>query len=475
MNDPHPNLDRQIDRLQNGAMDRQEFAAFEACLLADPALRRQFRSRMRMEANLYSESQAAPAEILPPVMLTPLRPPVSRGWTAAAAGIAALLALAAFLVFRQPDGASLPHVAQIVSEDGAAWSGGGMIGLGAELVPGTMRLEQGLASLHFKSGVVADLEAPVTIELLDPMRCRLTRGKAVFDVPESAVGFVVETPNGHAVDHGTRFAVSLEGETDQVEFGVLSGRISVHHEKTRSSADIRSGDMVRMTPAGIGPTGRISNAATFPAPASDKLRFRSNGNETSIILCDMRDPYLDPTMLMVKWDLNEAGTEDLRSADGPKDRRSLIAFELAGLGGREVANAALRLNLVPSGMGYARLLADSTEIEVYGIRDDAAFETWPATGLKWADAPGSTADSRDIDHTEVTPLGSFRIERSRLSGPVVFESPELSRFVDEDQSGTVAFLLVSNTMPLGHWSLVHAFASSLHPEAAGPMLEVEVK
>ncbi|MCH7228415.1 FecR domain-containing protein [Haloferula sp. A504] len=475
MNDPHDDLDKLIDRISDGTIDREQFSELEARLLEDPALRRRFRSRMRLEANLHSECQATPAEILSPAMMASHRPSLFRWAVPVAAGIAAMLALAAFLIFRPAAGDDPDYVATIVSEEGAAWSADGMIGEGARLVPGTMRLEKGLASLRFESGAVADLEAPVTIELLDPMRCRLSRGKAVFEMPESAQGFVVETPNGHAVDHGTRFAVSLEEGSDQVEFGVLSGRISVHHDGTQSSADVLRGDRVVLTQSGIGDAAAADPSPSERTTNSGLLRFRTDGRETSIVHGDMREDFLESELLMVKRDIPVSNEQGLDPILWSKDRRALVAFDLDGLDPRELEQAALRLNLVPSGRGYAYLLPESTTIEVYGIRDVPDLEHWDSTGLKWVDAPGSVGEGAELDKSEVSLLGSFEIERSRLEGPVVFESAELTRFVSQDRTGVVGFLLASSSMPKDSWSLVHAFASSQHPEAAGPMLEVRTR
>jgi hypothetical protein len=475
MSDPQFDLDRLVDRISDGTIQREELSELEARLLADPGLRRRFRSRMRLEANLHSQCQAASAEILSPEMLAPPRPRRIRRRVAALAGMAAALVLAAFLLMRPGDSEDRRTVATIVSEDGAAWSANGMVGEGASLVPGTLRLEKGLASLRFESGAVVDLEAPVTIELLDPMRCRLTRGRAVFEMPESAVGFVVETPNGHAVDHGTRFAVALEEGSEKVEFGVLSGRISVHHDRTRASADVRTGDQVLLTSSGINDARNGGPAPSARSQESRVLRFRANGSETSVVRGDMREDFLDPDSLFVKRDLPVPNEEQVDRVLWAKDRRALIAFDLAGLDEREADHARLQLNMVPSDRGYASLLPELTRIEVYGIRDVPDLESWDAGELKWADAPGSVSDGTEVDLSEVSLLGSFEIERGFLQGPVAFESPELTSFVNEDRTGVVGFVLVPVSLPQEPWSLVHAFASSHHAEAAGPSLEIHAR
>ena len=94
MNDSNDNLDKLIEQISDGTIVRKDFKELETRLLADPDLRRRFRSRMRFEANLHSECQANLAEILPPIMQAMPRPRLSR-WTLVAS-LAAVLAIAFF-------------------------------------------------------------------------------------------------------------------------------------------------------------------------------------------------------------------------------------------------------------------------------------------------------------------------------------------------------------------------------------------
>lgn len=121
------------------------------------------------------------------------------------------------------------------------------------------------------------------------------------------------------------------------------------------------------------------------------------------------------------------------------------------------------------------MLPKVSTFEVYGIRNNDALESWPTGKLSWDRAPGSKGMSQDIDESEVQLLGSFDIPRGMLSGTILFESPELLRFIHEDTTGEVGFLLVRATPPMDSWSLVHAFAASTHPAASGPSLELEVQ
>ena len=47
--------------------------------------------------------------------------------------------------------------------------------------------------------------------------------------------FVLETPDGYAVDFGTRFAVSINGNRKTSEFELIEGEIEVHHAASSKS------------------------------------------------------------------------------------------------------------------------------------------------------------------------------------------------------------------------------------------------
>lgn len=480
----HTDLNRFVDRLREGDATAREITEWERRLADDAELRRCYRARMRMEANLQTTFQADRPDLTPPLMGE--LPARTLGWwgLATAAGIAAALALGLFLGSGDTGLSDGPVVAHLESESEASWSGGMPILAGVPLRAGTFELKTGLAELRFESGVLLALEAPARLDLIDPMRCRLHQGTAVLDVPDSGKGFIVETPGGHAVDHGTRFAINVPAEKRSADFEVLSGRISVHHTRSGAMADLTNAQAVRMTQAGI---EKLESLPSFmlERPTGKSLRLHTNGRESSIIRIDTekaRIKSLDPDLLMVKRDL----TKSQWSADSPafygRDRRSLIAFRLGEIEPEAVDSATLQLNLVPTGLGFASRLPETCTFEVYGIRDDAGLEAWPEEGLHWKEAPGSVDGNIGdpslggaIDSSEVHLLGRVEIPRGKVTGRVVFESSELTEFVRQDTTGEVGFLLVRATPPLDGWSLVHAFAASTHPDAAGPTLELKFK
>jgi hypothetical protein len=54
----------------------------------------------------------------------------------------------------------------------------------------------------------------------------------------------------------------------------------------------------------------------------------------------------------------------------------------------------------------------------------------------------------------------------------MIETQELLTFLRNDTTGTSGFIIVRETYATGENSLVHAFASSQHPEISGPSLEL---
>ncbi|MGB0992545.1 MAG: hypothetical protein ACPG32_08755, partial [Akkermansiaceae bacterium] len=58
------------------------------------------------------------------------------------------------------------------------------------------------------------------------------------------------------------------------------------------------------------------------------------------------------------------------------------------------------------------------------------------------------------------------------SGTVQLQSPELAKFLRADSTGKASFILAVDHFVNHDKSRVHAFASSKHPQAGGPSLQV---
>ncbi len=90
------------------------------------------------------------------------------------------------------------------------------------------RVESGESKIAVSQSVSVIISGPAELELLGPLRARLTRGRIKVRITDSRVGsFVVETPNGEVVDLGTEFGldVSADGDTQLV---VFEGAVDLH-------------------------------------------------------------------------------------------------------------------------------------------------------------------------------------------------------------------------------------------------------
>src|SRR5690606_30944849 len=100
---------------------------------------------------------------------------------------------------------------------------------GGQLRPGMLELLEGIATLKFNSGAEVVLEAPVSLEVLSAMECRIKKGTVVAEVPPSAKGFTIHTPETKVVDFGTRFGVSA-GEDGKCLVHVIEGLVEVERK-----------------------------------------------------------------------------------------------------------------------------------------------------------------------------------------------------------------------------------------------------
>ena len=151
-------------------------------------------------------------------------------WTlAAAAAVALLLAL----VLRKQPAVEFAYnptpaaVATLTEAKNCRWAESSLPTVqGSKIGPGFYELVEGLATFTFESGAVLTLEAPSILEITDAMNCHLRKGALIADVPESAIGFTVDTPDAKVVDFGTKFGVSANDDGFYV-VQVLEGLVEV--------------------------------------------------------------------------------------------------------------------------------------------------------------------------------------------------------------------------------------------------------
>lgn len=439
--------DQLIHRYLIGEASGEETANLDQLLANDPALRRQLIFEAGTDAGLREIalerlSDEAGEALRPNVVTFPRA--VSLFAMAAAV---TFLGAALWTVFSKPE-----VVATLVSSEDASWESSLPTMPGSELTAGSLTLTSGMATIRFQSGAEVVLEAPANLVLETPMRGKLLSGAAVIDVPDEAIGFVMETPDGFAVDYGTRFAVSVDSEEENSAFEVLEGEIRVHHRSSgeevhlsgRQSSTIDGGELMKID--GPLPEKTI-------APSGDRMRISAEPGAFSVVGNDETE-FLHSDFLMAK-----------RSRSGTVfDRRSLFSFDLSEQDLESYTAARLRLNLVPAGIGFAAHLPVNNRFLVYGkagepLRADNSKPSWKAI----------------LRPEDCELLGAFEIPRSQKRGTFGIDTPEFVAFLKANPANKVSLLLIRETAELERGGLVHSFANDSHPEASGPILELYQK
>ncbi|QDV47449.1 FecR protein [Stieleria neptunia] len=343
-------------------------------------------------------------------------------------------------------------IATLTSSENAAWESELPTTPGSELTPGLLSLRTGVATVRFHSGAEVIVEAPAQLELVSSMRGKLLSGAAVIDVPDSAIGFVIETPDGYAVDYGTRFAVRVDQQEKQSNFEIIEGEIAVHHPG--------SGNEVRLT--GQGKSATVSDKSLVVVdpeqeddvtkPSTNVIRIGTGGRTGSAMRRDQkRHKFIARELLSVK-----------HTESGKWDHRSFFAFDVSSVDLNQVAAARLRLNLVPSTRGLASRLPTVNRFGIYGLTNRDK-DDWKYGGT-WDESPGPE---------DGVLLGTFEVPRSQQRGTFGIQNDHLLDFLKANHDRPVTFILVRETTQIEGVGagLTHVFASDSHPEYVGPMLE----
>ncbi len=437
-----------IHRYLLGDLTDDEVEQLNQLLAHDPELRREFVQAATIDAGLREVVFERGAEPLQANVID--RPSKRRSWVVVAGVLAVVVVIAAVgRSFFTED-----TVAVLASSENAAWESSLPTTPGSELTTGLLNLKSGVATIRFDSGAEVLLEAPAALELISPMRGRLVLGAAVVDVPDSAIGFIVETPDGYAVDYGTRFAVRVDQTEKQSNFEIIEGEIAVHHSGTGKEIRLTEPHKAVSVHEGSVNVIDLEQQTNALETASDVTRIGTNGRATSVLRNNKRHKFLDPAVLSVK-----------KTENGKWDHRSFFAFDLSTIDASRIRAARLRLNLVPSQRGFASRLPVINRFGVYGLTNPDKTD-WVIDST-WEEAPAPE---------DGILLGAFEIPRSQERGTFGIANKTLVEFLQEFPGQSVTLILVrESTQVEGSVpGLTHMFASDAHPVAVGPMLELSI-
>ena len=235
-NDIPEDLRNLIDDYLAGLLDEAGVRRLEERLRADAEARRYFVRYCRLHTDLHLEVRArqigeralraihdgdeSPAVAAPPrrrlLAWLPLK-------LLAAAALVLLCVGVGWQLAARPGTAEPQEVAWLVNAQNCQWAED-TEPTGAMRAGSVLRVERGLAEIHFRSGARVVLEGPASLELLSANGARLLRGKLSAKVPEPAVGFEILSPQGKVVDLGTEFGISV-GDDGATDVSVFAGKV----------------------------------------------------------------------------------------------------------------------------------------------------------------------------------------------------------------------------------------------------------
>ncbi len=445
-----------IGRALEGLLSQEELAAFHADVVCDAALRAAYVEQAWLHGSLLAGRDELPELMEAPAVSEPMR----RWPWLAGFGLASAAALAlAFLGGRHvaPDA----FVATMVQADNTKWAGSTLPTLTqSRLRPGMFSLVEGIATVRFTSGAVVTLEAPTSLEILSPLRCRLIEGSITAEVPSSAHGFAVETPDLKVVDLGTRFGVTA-GSAGNSHVFVFDGTVEIEDPRRPGVLKLTAGKHYHVGGVSVGAAVEPNRAAppqVIDGWTSIPTSF-GRGRDAYV-----RRGYPESTgghpLLMVKHTDLERGR--------PNERRAILTFDLEDVDAARISEAQLVLDPEPSGFGFVTMVPDS-RFAVYGVKAGVA-DGWAENALSWENLPG--CDDAGVIPGQVEKVAEFGLPRGASGEPFTIRSDALAAFVRASRGGIVTFLLVRETGETDSTGLVHAFASKEHPTARPPTLRI---
>ena len=442
------------DLIQNDPKARRFFA--EAALL-DAELRHADKDAFHQPATNQQKSQA------------------SWYWHGVTAAAAAIVAAGAVWLLNEPPA----PVATLTKARACKWGNSALPTVeGALLAPGMLELVEGIATLKFKSGAEVVLEAPVSLEIISSMACRIKKGTVVADVPPQAKGFTIEAPETKVVDWGTRFGVSA-GENGKCLVHVIEGLVEVQRHGETKSKELLTGQRVDYG-------GFLDSAVN---PDTDREDQPEPGRWLPDAIHDLGDGWQAVTSAYGRgrdsWiqsnpTVKVTGRESFlrikhSTFDMKLDRKAYIGFDISRFKGKHIMEAEFVIQVEASDLGFASLVSDAT-FAIYALTNEGQ-DDWEETTLSWAKAPAH--DDSQEHRTSAIPaesmqVGTFTIPQGTTRGAYSIKGAALTEFLQKDTNGMVTLIICRETNENSRNGLAHAFASKENTRNAPPTLKVKI-
>jgi len=455
------------ERARENALTEEEEARLNAAVRNHPEVR----SLLAQAALLDAELNALETLAEEPVAVVGVRPPLWRRLVLPAA--AALVSAGLVWHWEKP-----PAPVAVLSKASACrWGNSALPTLeGSDLQPGLLELVDGIAKLQFRSGAEVTLEAPVTLEVLSAMECRVRKGTVMAEVPPQAKGFTIHTPETKVVDYGTRFGVSA-GEDGKCLVHVMEGLVEVERTGEPGRRELRTGQRVDyggFTRQALNPDGdeQPESRRWLPGPINQLgdgwqvvTTAYGRGKDSWIQSSEQKISGRESFLRVKFTSLNDA-----------LQRKAYVAFDLAAFAGRRVAEAEFVLQVEPSDLGFASLVPDAV-FRVHALTDEAG-DAWVESELNWANAPAHSQapEHRNAPVAAATRLlGEFTVPQGTTGGAVVIRGDALVDCLNLDRNGLLTLIITRMTDETATSGLAHAFASKENTRNAPPQLKVRLE
>lgn len=463
---------KEEDRLLGLISDVQEETLTEAgrrelnaLLKGNRAARNLYRRHMELHAQLHLDYDTS-YEGMPPVMHTTRAPQRRRSfkgaqWTGLA--LASCLVLCALIAWGRNNAAET--FVTIKEVHSARWESGHLpTAQGSRLGKGTMRLSEGLVVLEFDSGATVNLEAPSTLSLIDEMNVKLEGGTVLADIPESAIGFRIETESADVVDFGTRFSVSVDPTTAELRTQVYEGMVEVQAQDSDEYVSIKEGQHHKVE------NGILGEALDgYSEPVVSTQMSRMNASDSWLHLETSKDAYTGRVSGHESADLLYVKHGCLR--DSPH-RKAYLGFNLSALTSMQIKEAQLSVYFSPTGWGLASHVPDAT-FSVYGLRYTQS--DWAEETLSKENAPANVeGHGSKLVSEQVKKLGSFTLAQGLQRGAFSISGDPLQSFLRERAGEEITLIVVRDTVEIEDAGLVHGFASRRHPVLPAPTLSIRI-
>ena len=213
-----------IQNLLDGKLGEAEFSKVEQRMQADRDFRRLYLSYVKAHHLLLEKFETRGGTIFQ-LPASPIAVRRRRMWLACAASVALLAGAAAWLRATAPE----PKAILVYGPEskGRTDHPEGRVGKHVMWVGSTLELDRGSVAIVMPSGVRGYFEGPGKLDMENPNKLRLHSGRAWFDVPEGADGFVCSTDSLFVEDLGTEFGVIADPGHPEEVF-VIKGKVRLH-------------------------------------------------------------------------------------------------------------------------------------------------------------------------------------------------------------------------------------------------------